>query len=113
MFVQQMHFYNTVIEDLPSENYASYPSAEGRNSSSGDEKENTKNYQDALDKLRSYECRALNLFRDIDITQLQAFDEKNSPSNRDLTDSEDCFRARKSTLCGGLAGLQDPDNMTI
>ena len=53
------------------------------------------------------------VYRDIDITQLQAFDEKNSPSNRDLTDSEDCFRARKSTLCGGLAGLQDPDNMTI
>ena len=58
-----MHFYKTVIEDLPSENYASYPSVEGRNSPSGDEKENTKNYQDALDKLRSYECRALNLFR--------------------------------------------------
>ena len=63
MFVQQMHFYNTVIEDLPSENYASYSSVEGRDSASSDEKENTKNYQDALDKLRSYECRALNLFR--------------------------------------------------
>ena len=58
-----MHFYNTVIEDLPSENYASYSSVEGRDSASSNEKENTKNYQDALDKLRSYECRALNLFR--------------------------------------------------
>lgn len=55
------------------------------------------------------------VFRDIDITQLQSFDEKNSPSNRDTIESGECFRGRKSTLgaCGGLAGLQDPDNMTI
>ena len=52
-------------------------------------------------------------FRDVDITQLQAFDAKNSPCNRDISESGDCFRARKGTLCGGLAGLQDPDNMTI
>ena len=63
MFVQQMHFYNTVIEDIPCESYSSYSSVEGKNLTSTDEKENTRNYQEALDKLRTYECRALNLFR--------------------------------------------------
>lgn len=63
MFVQQMHYYNTVIEDIPTETNLTFKSVEGKKSLSGNEKDNTKDYQDALDKLRTYECRALNLFR--------------------------------------------------
>ena len=63
MFVQQMHFYNTIIEDIPTDANIMYPSHEGKNTTPTDEKDNTKNYQEALDRLRTYECRALNLFR--------------------------------------------------
>ena len=52
MFVQQMHYYNTVIEDLPSSD------SHNQETSKIDESHN-----DAIDKLRIYECRALNLFR--------------------------------------------------
>ena len=52
MFVQQMHFYNTVIEDLPNSD------SQNQEASKIDESHN-----DAIDKLRIYECRALNLFR--------------------------------------------------
>ena len=52
MFVQQMHYYNTVIEDLPNSD------SHNQETSQIDESHN-----DAIDKLRIYECRALNLFR--------------------------------------------------
>ena len=52
MFVQQMHYYNTVIEDLPNSD------SHNQNTCQIDESHN-----DAIDKLRIYECRALNLFR--------------------------------------------------
>ena len=52
MFVQQMHYYNTVIEDLPNSD------SHNQEASQIDESHN-----DAIDKLRIYECRALNLFR--------------------------------------------------
>ena len=52
MFVQQMHYYNTVIEDLPNSD------SHNQETSKIDESHN-----DAIDKLRIYECRALNLFR--------------------------------------------------
>ena len=63
MFVQQMHFYNTIIEDIPTEANILYPSNEGKNTTLSDENVNTKHYQESLDRLRTYECRALNLFR--------------------------------------------------
>ena len=87
MFVQQLHFYNTIIEEMQTQSFG------GRNTSvlvgnqaagkdcfptqlpeenldsiklTTDDKnacQNEKSYNEALDKLRSYECRALNLFR--------------------------------------------------
>ena len=54
MFVQQMHYYNTVIEDLPN--------SDSHNQET-DLKIDEKSHTDAIDKLRIYECRALNLFR--------------------------------------------------
>ena len=94
MFVQQMHFYNTLIEDISqgqefnggtgsiaianSQNCCkkslSNSEMDGNdasicsdsNSPRNDEEEtpsNIKSFNEALDKLRTYERRALNLFR--------------------------------------------------
>ena len=94
MFVQQMHFYNTLIEDisqgqefnggtgsaaiasnqncgknrlLNSEMYGKDANiCNDSNSPRNDEEDipsNIKSFNEALDKLRTYERRALNLFR--------------------------------------------------
>jgi hypothetical protein len=87
MFVQQMHFYNTIIEEMQTQSLAGSNTVGlvGNQSASKDcfptqisggksdsinlttDEENVcqseKSYNDALDRLRSYECRALNLFR--------------------------------------------------
>ena len=92
MFVQQMHFYNTVIEEISKDTQSIVgPNATSiggnqhvckerfsnlgtqgteaninSNTVTSDEKNtcyNIKSFNEALDKLRKYECRALNLFR--------------------------------------------------
>lgn len=92
MFVQQMHFYNTVIENISKDTQSfvgpnttviarnqhvskerfSNAEAQGTdanidsNNATHDEKDicyNIKSFNEALDKLRTYECRALNIFR--------------------------------------------------
>ena len=52
-------------------------------------------------------------FRDVDIIHLQAFGENRSSPSIDLEGGQDCLRSRARTLSGGLAGLQDPDNMAV
>ena len=90
MFVQQMHFYNTLIEDISRGEESKGDSGSSNTPASfqidkidtkmpnivkqgntPDVPENdghpipcdVKNYNEAVDKLRTYECRALNLFR--------------------------------------------------
>ena len=92
MFVQQMHFYNTVIEEISKDTQSvvgphttstavNQQLCKGRfsnpdkqetdaniesNIMTNDEEStcyNIKSFNEALDKLRTYECRALNLFR--------------------------------------------------
>ena len=101
MFVQQMHFYNTIIEEMQTQTQSlsgrnsggslgnhgaskdcfSNPTSDDKldstNPSSGadDICQSAKSYNDALDRLRSYECRALNLFRDVDLIHIQQLTE--------------------------------------
>ena len=44
---------------------------------------------------------------------LQAFGENRLSPSIDLEEGQDCPRGRTRTLSGGLAGLQDPDNMAV
>ena len=59
--------------------------------------------------MKCYYCH----FRDVDIIHLQAFGENRSSPSIDLEEGQDCHRGRTRTLSGGLAGLQDPDNMAV